>query len=151
MTANRKRGFTLVELMIVTAIFGVIMAIAIPAWLNYLVRARMAEGIATLMGAKLAVAEFRMSEGVFPTSALAAGVGSPDTQFVDSITIDDGIAATPVLVVEMDETETGAPGDIDIIFVPTFSGNSVIWTCGYLGAQVAQSQYLPSSCRTQVN
>jgi type IV pilus assembly protein PilA len=151
MTASKNRGFTLIELLIVIAILGVIMTIAIPAYLNYTVRARMAEGISLLMGAKLSVAEYRIVEGVFPTSATAAGFDSPDTKYVVSVTIDDGILATPVLIVEMDETETGAQGDIDIIFVPTFSGNSVVWQCGYLGAQVAQAQYLPSSCRVQVD
>lgn len=148
---KNARGFTLIELMIVIAILGILLAIAIPSYQYYSVRARMAEGVAALMAAKQAVAEHRLSEGSFPTSASRAGFGAPDTQYVDNITIDDGILATPVLIVEFDETETQAPGDIDIVLVPTFSGNAVRWECGYLGAQSQYSQYLPSSCRNQVD
>ena len=151
MTGNKQTGFTLIELMIVITILGILLAVAIPAYTYFTIRANMAEGIVALAGAKLAVAEFRQIEGTFPTSRAAAGFSSPDTKFVDSIAINDSILATPVLIVEMNETETGAPGDIDIILVPTFTGNAVVWRCGYLGAQVEHSKYLPSSCRNQVN
>ena len=148
---NRTHGFTLIELMIVIAILGILLAIAIPTYQYYTIRARMSEGIAALSAAKLAVAEFRLSEGSFPTSRAAAGFDTPDTQYISNISVDDGILATPVIIAEMDETETRAPGDIDIVLVPSFSGNAVVWQCGYLGAHAAQARFLPSSCRNQVD
>jgi len=147
----QEKGFTLIELMMVIAILGILLSIAIPTYQYYSIRARMSEGIAALSGAKLAVSEFRLSEGSFPTSTTVAGFSSPNTKYVTNITVDDSILATPVLIAEMDETETQAPGDIDIVLVPSFSGNAVVWQCGYLGAQSARAQYLPSSCRIQVD
>ncbi len=72
----RQRGFTIIELMIAIAIVGVLAAIAIPAHQDYIKRAKVAEGIVLASQAKIAVNEYYMANGAFPTSNTMAGLSN---------------------------------------------------------------------------
>ena len=70
---SAQKGFTLIELMIVVAIIGILAAVALPAYQDYTVRAKVAEVVLAASGPKTAVAEFFQSKGVMPADATAAG------------------------------------------------------------------------------
>ena len=137
---SMQKGFTLIELMIVIAILGILMAIAIPAYQDYTVRAKVSEGISLAGAAKTAVAETYMSNNAYPTDNAAAGLPASDTikgNNVSSVLVGTAGAITI--------TYTGLPsGQNTLILTPTMNTGSVSWTCktGDIDAK-----YRPSNCR----
>ena len=69
----KHKGFTLIELMIVVAIIGILAAIAIPQYQNYVARAQVAEGLALASGAKTALVEYRSTTGKWPKHPIPSG------------------------------------------------------------------------------
>jgi len=87
-----QKGFTLIELMIVVAIIGILAAIALPAYQDYTVRAKVTEGLVQAEAAKIAISESFQSNGDPTLPVLAAGFTFPaiGTKYVQSITIGAG-------------------------------------------------------------
>ncbi|TAL66051.1 MAG: prepilin-type N-terminal cleavage/methylation domain-containing protein [Legionella sp.] len=134
----RQKGFTLIELMIVVAIVGILAAIAIPAYQDYTIRARVTEGLSLASSAKLAVSETTLANNALPATQAATGYTSPAaTTNVTSI----AIGANGVITV----TYTAAAGGGTIIMTPTLTANGdLTWVC--TGGTLL-AKYRPAACR----
>lgn len=150
MKRSLQKGFTLIELMIVVAIIGILAAVALPAYQDYTVRARVTEGLALSGAAKTAVAENAANGAPF-----AAGWSAPTaTQNVSSVAID---ATTGQITV----TYTSRAGGTSAVPAPTIvleprangnaltagsvpDGGSIAWTC--TGGDMP-GKFRPASCR----
>ncbi len=131
-----QQGFTLIELMIVVAIVGILAAIALPAYQDYVVRSKMAEPVAAIAACKTSVAEYLSTKSSFPADVSAAGCQTTATQFLTSLSLGTNsiIAAT---------ANTGA-GNCNLTLTATVVGNEIpTWT----GSTSCATKYVPSTFR----
>ena len=135
-TKKIQQGFTLIELMIVIAILGILMAIAIPAYQDYTVRAKVSECVNLMAPLKLQVAEEAASKGGL--TGVSASTASATT-YCSAPTI---TAATGVISVT--SKSTGGEENTTITLTPTeTSAGDLTWVCD----STAGEQYAPGSCR----
>lgn len=140
---KKQQGFTLIELMIVIAIIGILAAIAIPAYQDYIARSQASEGVSLLSGGKTPMAEFFSDKGVWPTAA-ASVMGTLTGKYVASIAITDGGATSDPLELTATMKSTGVNKNIigKTIIMTSTSGSS--WTCQ---PGTIDEKYLPAACR----
>jgi len=127
-----QKGFTLIELIIVVAIVGILAAIALPAYQDYTVRARVSEAAAAAGACKTAVAEFVATNGgpTMPSSTSQAGCSSTTaaTQFVASSEVTTAGVITITLTAD---PKLGGPTNGTLTLTPTLGGANTIgtWVC----------------------
>ena len=134
------QGFTLIELMIVVAIIGILATVAIPAYTDYLIKARVGEMVNIAGAAKTSISEYILSNNAYPADADAAGVKNVSSPMVASLTVG---ANNGVITISSSSAVTGTQGDLQIILTPTNNGDTVSWVCSSSG----KIQYAPASCR----
>jgi type IV pilus assembly protein PilA len=140
MRMQKQQGFTLIELMIVVAIIGILAAVAIPAYQDYTVRAKVTEGLSLASAGKTAVSEYFSANGELPDDNTEAGMADPEAiagNSVDSVTV----AAGGVITVAF-STEP-IPGQT-ILLSPETADGKVVWDCT---GGTLEGKYRPSSCR----
>ena len=151
MKRSMQKGFTLIELMIVVAIIGILAAVALPAYQDYTIRAKVSEGILAGSSARTAVAEAYANQGSFKTLAASMGVQSMTSRYVSSVDWVLGGAATggDVTVVLSADTGLGPAASKQLILraTATATDQPVRWTCGKGTTNPIDVRYLPGSCK----
>ena len=170
-----QQGFTLIELMIVVAIIGILAAVALPAYQDYTVRAKVSEGVIAASSAKAVVSEAFQSGGIGGMTAAAVGFNaSPQAEkqskYVTNVTIAE---ASPwnIAVTIAGNAANGIPAAIDgttLMFTPNVqlaaptaaSVGAIDWACasltnasatarqfGSIVAGTLPAKYAPAECR----
>jgi type IV pilus assembly protein PilA len=133
-----QKGFTLIELMIVVAIIGILAAVALPAYQDYTLRAKVSELILAATAYKTQVSEKIYSDATLSSSGVGVTV-------VTSGKITGGsVSDVGIITVSGNATTLGTA--VTVVMTPAIAGDKILWTCG-TGGNASQWRYMPSECR----
>ncbi len=141
-----QQGFTLIELMIVVAIVGILAAIALPAYQDYVIRSKMSEGEAAAAACKTSVAEFlstHSSAGLAGIDLNNSGCSTTATQYVSGLNVASGVISVATV-------NTGAAQPCSLILTPSIgagvdTATITLWTGSHAGSCAAK--HVPSAFR----
>ena len=171
---KKQQGFTLIELMIVVAIIGILAAVALPAYQDYTVRAKVSEALVQATSPKSLVSESFQSDGLAGIAAAAAEYNNrpqteKQTKYINNVAI--AAADGSITVTFEAAAQAGLPTDAagtTLVFTPNVNGaliaagvtGAIDWACGSLtnvtatnrglvvaAAGTLPAKYAPSECR----
>jgi type IV pilus assembly protein PilA len=144
---ERSSGFTLIELMITIAIVAILVAMAVPAYKDYTIRAKVAECINGAAVAKIQISEFRQALGAWPASTVMAGISAPSGSSYFCTGFSD--YSNGAFAIDINEAAISSTlGTLAPVLTPTVLPNHIInWACSPGATAVGDRRYLPSSCR----
>ena len=155
MKKRLQQGFTLIELMIVVAIIGILAAVALPAYQDYTIRAKMSEVILALSACRTSITEVYQSGGSQPAAnswGCEGGVGSKYVAGISSST--DGVVTATIqgIAAAVDGSLVSLAPLASSGTLATYGVNSGSglfgWRCGsQTDGTSVNSKYLPGSCR----
>jgi len=141
-----QKGFTLIELMIVVAIVGILAAIAIPAYKDYILRSNVSECAATLGACKTSVTEFYNTKVRMPGNATSGGCSTNASQYCNNL----GIGTTGNISINVVSgtgvtLPNGTSSDCALTLMPSTSNANEI--TGWTGSTACATKYVPAQFR----
>ncbi len=164
---SAQHGFTLIELMIVVAIIGILAAIAIPAYQNYIIRSQVTEGLSLADGWKTAIGEYFAQNGTFSTCAtlntagcIAMAQSYSTGKYVSKVTNTGGGIVITYSNASPYVANKALNGTVLALTPYLTQNNDIVWICGSaatissaslpagvtLTTTTVPNQYLPTSC-----